>query len=430
VTADREARHFQFHPHVQLVRGAVGAAVHDLFAARVYWFREAPVAAALSALALGDRIEDAARAAGLPEAHLEPYVDVLVRLQLGARTAQRTAVEGYRPILLHSQARENQVAVPGGTVTVEISSRCVYDCHWCTSRSAASPRACTCGVWADDGAALPAGKLLAAVEQLASLGVERVVLRGGEPFLEQATLWAVLDLADHLGMACNIHSTGMLIEPDQIERLRGRRVRLTLMVASRDITAFDAASRSPGSGGRLHALLPRLVEAGLPFVAKVPAMAGELEDAKRCAAWALDAGAAGVEYLLHAPADSMEELRRAFGPASPADMAVDVAGFHKNGDGHSCFDRSLFIARDGTVAPCPGLRHPLGSLQTAPMAEILRTDAGAFAASKARRAVATCDRCEFRMGCWACLARTVQIEKSADGPHWNCRYAPAAGEWK
>jgi radical SAM protein with 4Fe4S-binding SPASM domain len=427
-----DSNYFVFHPHVQLVRGRVGAAVHDLFAGQIYWFREAPVAEALSRLALGDSALSAAAAANLAPQDLDRYLTVLSQLDLGRIVEHRAAAELYRPILLRSQADDNAVYRDGGALTVEITGACLYNCPWCTSRTAFTPTACACGVWRDQAAPLPIAELLSAVEHLSYVGVQLLVVRGGEPLLEAERLWELVAAACRLGMRCEIHSTGTLIDKEAVSRLRGLPVQMVLPIVAREPARFDRAVGLAGSWTALQSGLAALQSAGIPFSAKVPAHLECLEEAEATAAWATELGATQISFVSYltsvnaAPLD----LRKWLGPGSPQNMAVTLQQFLTNGQSQFCLDRSYFIAGDGRVTPCIAQRRPLADLVQADMATILRENRLSPLDKTARHQMPECRACEFRMGCRACLVRTEQLTGAATGRHWSCRYNPETATWE
>lgn len=424
--------YFTFHPHVQLVRGVVGAALHDLFSSQVYWIREPQVALACSLVGFGKSLPEAEQEAGLPEDRLSMYVLAFARMGLGAFADHRTAVEPFRPKLLWSQAETRSAYRDGGTLTVEIADRCPYACRWCTARTAFTPDACACGVWADQDGRLPIERLIRAIDELHLAGVHRLVIRGGEPFLHPEHLWELVAIASRREMICEVHSTGNRIDAEAARRLRGRHVHMVLLAAADTKEQFERAVGLPGSFDAFVNATKVLANAGVPFSVKVPVSLADPDEGQRTAEWARGLGAIRVMPILHScdcgnPTDA---LTTAAGARSPRAFAIDVDGFYSNGDSQYCLDNAYFIAADGRMTPCIGWRERLADLKETEMETVLRQEVLGALSRTSRRHLPACRGCEFRLGCRACLVRTIQRRGSAEARHWTCRYEPETATWR
>ncbi|HYB57524.1 MAG TPA: radical SAM protein [Alphaproteobacteria bacterium] len=434
MTSDHRAGDFfTFYPHVGLVRGETAVAIHDLFQSCVYWFAEKKIAEALACFAKGGRLAQIARATGVDDATLENYLAALAALDLGTRVAERTISDPFRPAITRAQAKEKGVFLQGGIVTIELANECIYKCPWCVAVNPLTATACSCGVWPVEGARLSVDERIFAIERLNEQGFSKLVIKGGEPLLEWKELLAIVEAATRLGMFSTIHTTGLPLDRDRIEALKGLRVHLVLMLAGSSEPEFDTAAGRRGSWRDLHHVLELLREGGISFSAKIPASIVKAEQAQEFAAWALDLGAAGVEHVIYAPQSegaTLADLRRVAAPSNPQDMAVGIDEFYKNAQCQSCLWHACFIASDGRVTPCIGIRAPLADLHEVRMTEVLRENRLAnFQETTARRQVPACARCEFRFGCWSCLARTADCNGKATGRHWNCAYEPATATW-
>jgi MoaA/NifB/PqqE/SkfB family radical SAM enzyme len=431
--SNQSAEYFTLFPHAQLVRGARAIAVHDLFRSRVFWFRDASVAEALVRMVMGDRTEDAAQRAGISTDVLDKYLSVLSELDLGTRVEHCTISEAFRPSLTRSQAREKGVFQSDGKVTLELTNECVYRCPWCTTTNPLTMRACSCGVWPAEGERLSLQDRIFAIERLREQGKSKLVIQGGEPLLEWDELLAVVRAGSRLGMSCEIHSTGILLDQVRIEALRGHKVHFVLLLAAATESEFDAAVGRRGAWHNLHRLIMLLRQGGIPFSAKVPlSIAAATERRTELTEWAFSLGASMVDFLIYAPLGesfAWEDLRAASGSSSPQGMAVGPTEFLQNTQCHKCFHNACFIGADGRVTPCIGIREPLANLRETSMIQVLCEDRLALPQeSTARRQVGACARCEFRFGCWACLVRTKDFRGTA-ARHWNCQYEPETATW-
>ena len=427
----RPGEYLALFPHVQLVRGAAGVAVHDLFRSRVFWFRGKAVAEALARMAMGERCDQAAGGAGISPLELDQYLAVFSELDLGTRVPQRTANHAFRPHLTRSQAREKGVFQTGGTVTVEFAADCVYQCPWCTSKNMLTAQACSCGVWPARGARISAETRISTIERLHEQGRSKLVVRGGEPLLYWDDLLLVLHASARLGMSVEIHSTGVLLTERQIEALKGIKVHFVLLLAAETEDGFDGAVGRRGSWNALMAAIQLLRRSRIAFTAQIPVLASENGSRAHLAEWAFGLGASRVEWLIYAPAGTKPaEFRAAVAPASPQAMAVGLDRFFANAQCQHCFANNCFIGADGSVTPCIGIREPLARLGEIDVTQVLQEDRlGPPQESTARRQIPECARCEFRFGCCSCLVRTTEWKGTQRARHWDCNYDPESAAW-
>lgn len=428
-----EHSYFAFFPHAQLVRGQVGAAVHDLFLARLIWIRDAAAADALARMAAGADADAAAHAAALPRETLDQYLATLAALDLGTTVPTPTAHQRFRPLFSPMQAQEKGVFRPHGRVTVELSNECVFDCPWCASANALTPLACHCGVWPARGPRLDAEERATVIARLAEQGVTSIVVRGGEPLLQWDDLLALLRTASALHLHCEIHSTGVGLTEARVTALKDHHAHMVLLFASPDDAKFDRLVRRRGAGAAFRDAVSMLRRAGVPFSTKVPV---SMRDGQRSAAlteWALACGAERVEqidYGLERDGCSAAELRARIDPPSPQRMGVGTEEFFANVECHNCFANACCVSADGHLQLCIAARQSLADLTREPITQVLREERLSIAsAGTARADIPACGGCEFRYGCQACLVRSVMMASGEYGRHWNCAYDPATGAW-
>lgn len=425
--------YFAFFPHTQLVRGKNGASIHDLFNQKLYWLNEAKTATAITRLAHGESISAAAASSGLAEETFQQSINVLQGLGLGTLSPHRTISEGYRPVLSAAQAKDKAIFLSGGTVTCEITSRCLYDCPWCSAKNPLTTKACSCGVWDNQADAFPSEKRLLALERLQEQGYTHLVIRGGEPMLEENQLSALLEKASQLEMRSEVHTTGLLMNKESAQLFQRHNTHLVLMAAADNENDFDAAAKRKDSWQEFHQCIQLLQSNNVSFTLKVPVSIEQPETPQTLAEWAIELGAMDIDYIIYAPPQNgyiATDLRHVTGSSAPSDMAVSMQHFFKNAECHSCFNNTCFIAADGNLSACIGHRKPIANLQEMTMSKVLHQDLlNLSRRDTARHAMPACKGCEFRYGCWACLVRTEEIQGSKEQKHWNCMYDPEQAQW-
>ena len=425
--------YFAFFPHTQLVRGKKGASIHDLFNQKLYWLNEAKTAKAITSLAHGESISAAAASSGLTEKTLQRSINLLQSLRLGTPTPHRTISEGYRPVLSAAQAKDKAIFLSGGTVTCEITSRCLYDCPWCSPKNPLTTKACSCGVWSNLAGAFPAEKRIFALERLQEQGYTHVVIRGGEPMLEENQLFAILEKAAQLEIKSEVHTTGFLINNVSAQLFHRHNTHLVLMAAADNENDFDAATQRKGSWKKFHKCIQMLQSNNVSFTLKVPVSIEQPETPQTLAEWAIELGATDIDYIIYAPPNNgytAADLRHVTASSAPSDMAVSMQQFFKNAECHSCFNNTCFISADGNLSACIGHRKPIANLRKTAMSKVLHQDLlNLSRTATSRHAMPDCKGCEFRYGCWACLVRTEQLQGSKEQKHWNCLYDPGQAQW-
>lgn len=425
--------YFAFFPHAQLVRGARGAAIHDLLRSQVLWLRDSRVADGVARVAAGTSTAEAAAESGLAGADLDRYLAALAALDLTTVVATPTAHHRYRPVLSAAQAREKGLFRNHGTLTIELANECVYDCPWCTSRNPLTALACHCGVWPAQGTRLSPAERDEIVARFAEQGVSTIVVRGGEPLLYWDELAALLHTASTLHLHCEVHSTGLPLTGVMVSAFREHGVRLVLLCAALDAAAFDGLVGRKGAALEFQRAVEMLRAAQVPFAVKVPARIGGTDTSGVLVNWAVSAGAQRVERLPYAtPADegATIAIRLATAAATPQDMAVDAHEFYTNMECHSCFANAVSLSVDGKLKLCLGASSAVADLRREPITKVLReARLDAARTGTGRSDAPGCRICEFRYGCRACFVRSAEVADSTDGRHWNCRFDPETGEW-
>jgi radical SAM protein with 4Fe4S-binding SPASM domain len=292
-------------------------------------------------------------------------------------------------------------------------------------------QACSCGVWPAGGARISPETRISAIERLNEQGKSKLVVRGGEPLLHWEELLAVLRAASRLGMSSEIHSTGILLNQRRIEELRGIQVGFALLLAADTEAEFDCAVGRGGAWSALQHTIQLLRGNHIAFTAKIPVSIRARQRIESLAEWAAGLGASSVEWLPYAlPGDESAGFRAWVSPSSPQTMAVGMDQFFANAQCQSCFANKCFIAADGSVTPCIGVREPVARLGEMDITQVLHEDRlGPPQESTARRQMPECARCEFRFGCCSCLVRTTELRGSARARHWDCSYDPESAAW-
>ncbi|MCP3687591.1 MAG: radical SAM protein [Gammaproteobacteria bacterium] len=436
--SDKQSLRFAFSPHIRLVEGQVGLCVHDLFRTSVYWLKDANVAKLIVGLSKGKTVREMATQIDLPEANMEMYLTLLEEIGIGKACGNKTMMEGFRPVLTRKYAQQQAINRTGGTVTLEITGECIYNCEWCVSHNRYIDTACGCGVWPDQGAAVETGSLISTLERLHEKGYDKLVIRGGEPFLEKSKLFEIINRASELSMMTTVHTTGVLIDQPFLEQVANLNIQFVLLVPCADSSSYENFTNIKNGWHRLLQAFALLNKTKLQFSAKIPANVCHLDSSFALIDWVKAQGATKVSYIAYTTNETNalngdeQKLRLLYALAktSPTQMAVDVQSFYQNAQCQSCFDNNCTVAKNGDVIPCMGIRKPVANLHKTSITEVLREDLMLdYQTTTGRSTTEPCARCEFRFGCWSCLAQNDFLAESDDNRHWNCLYDPKTTNW-
>ena len=136
-------------------------------------------------------------------------------------------------------------------VYLDVTNACQLRCrHCCTSSGA--PRA-------DE---LELDEILSVVDQVRAMGVERLVISGGEP-LRRPGLATILEHARSLGLQVTLLTNGLLIDEDWTQRLVALQVRVKISLDGATAATHDFL-RGKGAFERTCAVLRGLSAAGAP----------------------------------------------------------------------------------------------------------------------------------------------------------------------
>lgn len=428
---NHKGRYFILFPYAQFVRGMKNSVIHDLFDSKVYWFRGKALSDTLTHIALGRPIKEIMDYNFIPKEELKGYLDSLKLLGVGDYSPSPFATELYRPWALDSQVKKSGLKLQGGTLTLEITNECIYDCQWCASKNHSTVESCGCRVSREKGKKLSLAKIIESIKLLSSIGFDKLVISGGEPFLQRERLFSLLEVAAKLSMRCEVHTTGCLIKKEDIKRLRRSNIKVILMVAASSADKFDGKVRRNFSFKALRDTMKHLRVEGIKFGAKIPASINYEGEAIATADWVLSQGATDAKFLLYGEPDdcSLDDLRKVCAPSNPSELSVGLRQFMVNSQRHACFHNSLFIGFDGSVKPCPGWKETFATLAQEDMSTILWNGFLSHFSNTSRNDVAQCSGCEFRFGCSACLVRTIEQRGSMDSRHWLCNYEPDKGSF-
>jgi radical SAM protein with 4Fe4S-binding SPASM domain len=325
---------------------------------------------------------------------------------------------------------------------LHLTSRCNLHCSYCYAAPGPNEER--------EGRDLPFAVARAALHQAQGLGVEDVIVTGGEPLLHPQAV-EIVEEAKSLGLGVNLLTNGTLIDQALAHRLAQTCDQITISLDSADPVLHDL-HRGCGTHVRAEKGIAILSEVGFPHVvaAAVLTRHNQHERHEDFAAYATSLGAERVSravYILQGdPRDGSlrldfdsflaslaQELDTAVAQARPRGERPSVAWRDRCGAASGV----VAIGADGVVYPCQGLIRPefaAGSIREEPLGEIY---ASARILNELRAItvedIPGCGGCEYRFLCGGgCRALAYNTSRclSAPIPRDYCAFARLLAEWR
>jgi radical SAM protein with 4Fe4S-binding SPASM domain len=318
-----------------------------------------------------------------------------------------------------SRSKTRIVDNPRKRMTVEVTSRCNYNCLHCFNRPGSG-----CA-----SAGLRAERLLELVNEAVGLGWQKLLLTGGEPLCWPDFLSCYAQLHGIDGLRISVNSNASLITPD-IAEILGKYPPDSFSVSlyGWDEASYDSTTRRPGSFGQFIYAISLLRRSAVPFSFAYPAVSYLVRNRDKLVSlarhlgcvrplprnWDLNChayrnGAANdrIRSLRLSPACCAEEIVRADGGIEAEVRALLNPPRRDKRFLFSCLRQysHIVIDAEGNLLPCITLRKPglTFSLHNASirdglehigrLGQIPRSDAGIQTRCGACRIRGICSQC-------------------------------------
>jgi len=325
---------------------------------------------------------------------------------------------------------------------LHLTSRCNLRCSYCYASPGLNKER--------EGRDIPFTVAREVLHQAQGLGVENVVITGGEPLLHPRAA-GVIEEAKRLGYRVNLLTNGLLIERPVARRLAIACDQISISLDSADPRLHDL-HRGHGSHRRASRAIAVLRKVGFHHVVAAGVLTRHNQH-ERHEDFKTYAASLGAERASRAPYILQGDARDAWlCPHFPSflarlgqelDAAIERARPREERPGLVWRDRCgaafgvLAVGADGVVYPCQGLMRPefaAGSLREEPLEKIysqapVLTELRAITVAD----IPGCSRCVYRFLCgggYRALAYNVTRDIRAPIPGKYCALAQLLAQWR
>lgn len=266
-----------------------------------------------------------------------------------------------------------------------------------------------------------------AIDEIEKLGVRRIQLIGGEPFVLGSRLKEMLEYIKGKFDFVEIFTNGTLLREEDFKMLTENNVsRVALSVYSNIASEHDKVTKVSGSHEKLMKTIRKLEEHNIPYRIANIRMKG------------IDAGTnsngpinekSGYDFVRLSGRGNLQLynkdlLRDKLITKERFTKKLNPETVKNNIKYNHCFSSRLYIDMNLNVYPCVMERRVMhGNIQKQSIREILKDELIFLTKDK----IDDCRYCEYRYACYDC--RPDSLSGKLRGKPWYCTYDPYNGEW-
>ena len=297
---------------------------------------------------------------------------------------------------------------------VEVTNKCNLKCIHCYNES---------DVHCDIVMSLRNFKIV--IDALLNLGINRVQIIGGEPFIDKNALRKMLDYTIGKFEFIEIFTNGTLIDSEWVEFLSKNNIHVALSVYSYDATVHDKVTGSNGSWSKTNVTIEKLRYHGVEYRVCNILMKDVCLGQKTSDFYELSKEKDIVRMSGRANFSLLSEdlIRKKLITKKSFSTPINRYFTARMLSGHNCFKNKIYIAANMEVFPCV-MERRLKHCTVGKNGEI-KLDRTILDLGKDQ--IEECKQCEYRYACFDCRPNSLSgnlLEKP-----WYCTYNPATGEW-
>lgn len=262
-----------------------------------------------------------------------------------------------------------------------------------------------------------------AVDCLLEIGVKRIQLVGGEPFLHDE-MEQMVEYTSGKFQSIEIFTNATLLTSERLDLIKHYEISLASSVYAEDPTIHDYVTISKGSFKSTYRNIKSALSRGIEIrIASI-----EMEGAPRFKFADLDVSHRTDLPRLTGRADlslyNRDMLKKKLITKETFKKPIDPKSYFRNRRFHNCFGEKLYVDVDLNVFPCAMERRvSYGNLNGKSIREMLDSDLILMNKDK----INGCKDCEYRYACFDCRADSKKAPINAKP--WYCTYNQEEGVW-
>ncbi len=263
------------------------------------------------------------------------------------------------------------------------------------------------------------------VDYLVNIGVSKIQITGGEPFLNKDILKQMLNYVIGKFSFIEIFTNGTLITDEWFEYLLKNDIHIALSVYSYNSQMHDSVTRIQGAHNKTYKTIEKLKKFDIPYRVCNVLMNGIELGEKNSDLYTLSEDKDVVRVTGRADFKLLnDELIKKRLITKETFQAPITKSFCKRlVSGHNCFNDKIYVAANLDVFPCVMERRIKHGTFTQNDFR-LNNDIRKFTKDKIKE----CSECEYRYACFDC--RPNSLSKELSEKPWYCTYNPLTGNWE
>lgn len=262
------------------------------------------------------------------------------------------------------------------------------------------------------------------IDSLSKMGVPKIQITGGEPFLNKDNLRKMLDYTIGKFSHIEIFTNGTLITEEWFKYLFKNNIHIALSVYSYDHQIHDSVTGFKGSCYKTNKTISNLKKYGVPHRVCNVLMKGVELGEKNNDLYALSKDKDVVRVTGRANLNLLtdELIKKRLITKDTFQKPIKKSFCTRLVSGHNCFNDKIYISADLEVFPCVmerRIKHCSLEENELELNDNIR--------KITKDKIKECSECEYRYACFDC--RPNSLNKEITEKPWYCTYNPIVGEW-
>lgn len=264
------------------------------------------------------------------------------------------------------------------------------------------------------------------VDNLVGMGITKVQIIGGEPFLQKQLLKEMIDYTIGKFSFIEIFTNGTLLDAEWYDYLLENNIHIALSVYSYNDEMHDRVTRSKGSWKRTNETIRALKHYGISYRVCNVLMKGIELGGQSTELYTLSTDKDIVRLSGRASFSLLSDdlLRKKLITKRSFETPIRKSFAARLLSGHNCFRDKLYIAANLEVFPCV-MERRLKHCNINQHGKIVLDDS---IRSFTKDEIDECCYCEYRYACFDC--RPNSLSGVLHEKPWYCTYNPLLGEWE